>query len=582
MIFFVNNLKSVREIKKIVLNSLLLLDNILINKLLTLRGIFMKLTDKTAQIYLNELITVSPIKKEPNKTDGLKDLKKNTNKNSDKVKQYNLDKLLKDRSFTGIVNNETGIKFVKKFENFCKSKLLLDKREKILLGVSAGSDSLSMLQSFFSIKEKYKLKLLAAHVNYKQRGEDSNEDFLHVKKFCEERNILFISNNYTKKSSSEDSFRIFRYDFFEKIAKKNKIETIAVAHNKNDLSETVLLKFLRGAAFKGLSGINPLIKKSKRLKIIHPMLNFTKREINDFLKSQNIPWREDKSNKDTKYLRNYIRLELIPLIKERINPQIDENLIKTSKIFNENDIYWEKLSKTKYKRILIKGSSDEKHLVFKISKLLLEPSILRFYIYKKIFSELTKSTCDIYYGNFLEIENVLESDGSKMVQLPHKILVIKEYGILKFQMEQGVEKTLSKPFIINKPLKIFIYDGYRISMIKKKLLPEDYDSDKNIAYFDMDKLIFPLILRHYFPGDIFSPLGMGKKSKKIKKFFIDEKISKFERKRILIFTDSKKIVWIANYRFAEDCLATKESKSILRVKIEKIEHSRSASRINRG
>lgn len=545
----------------------------------------MRLTDKRSQIYLNELITGSTaVKKLDRNVQTPTDEQPEGNPQEFALRQFNLDKLLKDNSFTGLTNSEHGVGFVKDFENFCLENKILQRGEKILLGVSAGSDSIAMLLCFCAIRIKYALNILAVHVNYHLRGGESDEDAVHIKTLCEKKNVLLQIVDKKSQNESEDSLRRIRHRVFRRIAFENKIKTIALAHNKNDQVETVLMNFLRGAFFKGLGGIRPKTKRGRKLILTHPMLTFYKKQINEFLDDQNTTWREDISNYNPKYSRNYLRNELIPQIRENLNQNIDQQLVRTSKLFEENDKFWEKSASIKSKRYLIKGLSTEGISYFPVHKLLNEPTILRFYFFKRIFTQMTQTGKDFYYGNFMEIENILHSNGSKRVQLPHEIVVVKEYNHLIFEANKDFvqDNKPTEPFVIPRPLRFFTYDNARISMIKKRLLPADFEDDKNTAYFDFKAIEFPIIVRHYYPGDTFEPIGMSYRSKKIKKFFIDEKIPRFERNKVLIFSDAKKVIWIAGYRLAEGVVASSKSKSILKIKVEQIEQSRSVSRKNRG
>lgn len=205
---------------------------------------------------------------------------------------------------------------------------LLKKKDKVILGLSGGPDSVCMLYQFLSIKDDYKLHLVGAHFNHSLRKEaDQEEDF--IKDLCAKVGIKCISEKKNVKDffegdSLEQTARNLRYDFFLKCTRQTKIKKIALAHHKDDLIETVLMRFIKGSGLRGLRGFLPK-SKFKSATIIRPLIDMQKKEILDWLKKKKIPYCLDKSNLEDKFLRNKLRLKLIPSLKE-LNPNIVDNL----------------------------------------------------------------------------------------------------------------------------------------------------------------------------------------------------------------------------------------------------------------
>ena len=467
-----------------------------------------------------------------------------------------------------------------KVEKYCIENKIFSQRDKILIGVSGGADSIALLNVFYHLRPKYNFTILVAHINYNLRGEESDGDELFVKKYCFERNIALVIKNVKLNANSdfENQAREIRFSFFNKLAESYGMNKIAVGHNKKDQAETMIFKLFRGSGYTGLRGILPIDGK-----IIHPLLKCSREEIVGYLIKKNLSWREDRTNKENNYTRNKIRNQLMPWIAENINSNFIEKLSIGAEIFAETDEILNDISNKKYKKILLKSNDD--YIELSLSKLKLLKPTLRFYIFRKVFKELSGSEKDFYHQNFEEIESIIESDGSKMVMLPKKIIVLKEYDALKFFPEKSFKKVdLNNSKKISSLRHLFTFEDYRISMkIYKKLPKKRYlFEDKNIVYLDLDKTSFPLIIRHRQPGDRFIPLGM-KHSKKLKDFFIDEKVSKFERDKVLLFCDNEKILWVAGYRLHNDVAITSKTNKILRIKIEKISHKtlRHAERINK-
>lgn len=454
-----------------------------------------------------------------------------------------------------------------KIEKFCLNKKLIKPRDKILIGFSGGADSTALLTAFQYLRPKYKLSILAVHINYNLRGEDSLADEEFVKKFCFDRNIALVVKNVRLEGDSdvENKAREIRFDYFRKISKAYQMNKIAVGHNKQDQAETMIFRLFRGSGYTGLRGILPIDGK-----LIHPLLIFTREEIVEYLQQQKNSWVEDKSNQENAYTRNKIRNQLLPWLAENINSNFINKLSVTSEIFAETDEILLELSLRRYKKVLHKSTDDFEEM--SISRLLAVKRTLRFYIYRQAFKILCGSDKNFYHQHFEEIEGILKSEGAKMVMLPNNSIVLKEYDYLKFchsdYLEQ-VDVTNSKK--ITSLRHRFTFENYRISMKHLKILPHKrylYE-DKNTVYLDLDKTSFPITIRHRQAGDRFVPFGM-KHSKKIKDFFIDEKVSKFERDKVLIICDEEKILWVAGMRLHNDVAISTDTRNILRIKLEKI------------
>ena len=470
--------------------------------------------------------------------------------------------------------------FIEKVDKFIIEKKMISNRDNILIGFSGGADSTALLTSINILRSKYKINILAVHINYNLRGKDSLRDEQFVKDFCFKRNISLVIKNVTleTKSDLENKAREIRFKYFYELAKVYKIDKIAVGHNKQDQAETMIFRLFRGSGHTGLRGILP---KDKML--IHPLLIFSRNEITQFLEKREINWREDNSNQENNQSRNKIRNQLIPWISENLNPAFIDKLSDTANIFAETDEILLEISKRKYKNIL--KPSSGKSIEFLLTKLKNIRPTLRFYIYRLAFAELSGSGKDFYQNNFDEIESILDSLGSKEVMLPKNIIVLKEYNILKFCDKKNIERVDSKNFKKLSSLRHkFTFENYRISMKHVKSLPKKryLHEDKNIIYIDLDKTSFPMIIRHRQPGDKFTPLGM-KHTKKLKDFFIDEKVSKFERDKVLLFCDEEKVLWIAGMRFSDKVAISAETRNILMIKLEKLSSKsfRHAERINK-
>jgi tRNA(Ile)-lysidine synthase len=230
------------------------------------------------------------------------------------------------------------------------------RNKKLIVGVSGGSDSLGLLALLRERIQTDKVRLVAAHVNYGLRGMDSLKDEEKVRRLCWEWNVPFcllrVSNFKAKvekqKRSLQDLAREIRYRFFLKLARQENAWGVAVAHHREDQAETVLDRFLRGAGARGLSGLRPSqvlqFPQNGKLRIWRPLLFHSKKQIEDYLKSQGISWREDKSNQKTNYRRNQIRHEILPFLSQW-NPNLIEVLSRTAEVTAEEDALMKEMLK---------------------------------------------------------------------------------------------------------------------------------------------------------------------------------------------------------------------------------------------
>lgn len=215
--------------------------------------------------------------------------------------------------------------FIKKIQTFSNRFDLWKDGSKIVVGVSGGPDSVCLLDILNKLKDKYNFELIIAHVNYGLRGRESDEDEKFVDNLAEKYGLkiekLKLKDLNIDDSNLENELRNTRFDFFEKLRKENNFDLIAVAHNQDDQAETLLMRLIRGSGLQGLASIRP-----RNGKVIRPLLNTSKKEILKYLKENDLEYRTDSTNKDTKFFRNKIRHKLIPYLEENYNPSIKETL----------------------------------------------------------------------------------------------------------------------------------------------------------------------------------------------------------------------------------------------------------------
>lgn len=255
---------------------------------------------------------------------------------------------------------EKVLKTIQKYNLICSN-------DKIVLGVSGGPDSLFMLYILNKLKDQLKFEIVVAHINHMIREEaNSEEEF--VEEFCRKINIEFYSKRIdvekyanNNKIGLEEAGRKIRYEFFEEILEKTNANKIAIAHNKNDKVETIIMHLLRGSGISGLQGIEPI----KDNKIIRPIIEIQRTEIEQYCEENKLEPRIDKSNFENKYTRNKIRNAVIPYIEQEFNPNIIDTITRLSEIITEENQYLIKQTEQAYQEILIEEQENQIKLKLK-------------------------------------------------------------------------------------------------------------------------------------------------------------------------------------------------------------------------
>lgn len=438
---------------------------------------------------------------------------------------------------------------INEFLKFNSQKKIFSKKGKIIVAVSGGIDSMCMLDLFI----KSEINIIVAHCNFQLRGKESDGDELFVKEFCEKRNIGFFSKKFNTKEYAkinkcniQIAARELRYSWFEELRLEKNYDYIAVAHNSNDVIETLLINlFDRNTGIRGISGI-----KTKINKIIRPLLFAKREDIIKYINSEQIPFREDSSNIKVDYLRNRIRHKIIPILKNTFE-NFETNIISNISNFEEvEQVYNQKVSDV----ITDICSNDNNILKIDISNL------LKIDFRKTILFEILKK----YNFSPKAIDDVLSSlsseSGKQFYSDTHKILKDRSYLFVYENFKSENIKVLIKKSIksIDYPVRL----NFKISKTTFDI------RNKNIANIDFDKLTFPLTVRKWERGDNFIPFGM-KGKKKVSDYLIDNKISLIEKENTYVLLDaSENIIWIIGHRIDDRFKITGSSKKVYIVTVD--------------
>jgi tRNA(Ile)-lysidine synthase len=406
---------------------------------------------------------------------------------------------------------------------------------------------------------KYKISIAALHVNHSLRGKESDEDEQFCEQYCKKNNIEFCSAKVdVKKTASENSESIeeaarnLRYNKLDEFAAKIKATKIVTAHNLDDNTETILLNLFRGSGLKGVSGI-PI----QRGIIIRPLLSTSKKEILSTIGKYKLKYRTDSTNLESDYTRNFLRNEIIPQIKEKINPALDLNLLRFSEIAKESNLIIESIAEDISNKHIL-NTKNEIH----ISDLLIKQKT------DKYFSIVVRKSIEEIFGtvptftDISQIRALFNRQVGNRINLSEKLVAIKERTFINIIRESELKKIdVEFELYLNNEIEI---DGKVIGVELVDSLNETMPNTNNIEYINGDFLTFPLVIRKWKDGDKFQPLGL-KGTKKISDFLTESKISTLERKDSLLVLNNNKIVWVVNKRIDESVKITKETKRIIKI-----------------
>ena len=429
--------------------------------------------------------------------------------------------------------------------------------DKILVAFSGGPDSVFALNFLKKYIRKFKTELVAVHFNHGLRGEESDTDEKFARDFCEANSIKIEIEKLNVKSfakknklSIEEAARKLRYENLESIAKKLKCDKIVTAHNQSDNTETILMNLFSGTGLSGLAGI-PI----QRGKIIRPLLCLAKQEVLEYLQTEKIPFRIDSSNFSNDFKRNFVRNRILPLVREKINPSIDEALFRSARNVESSSLLSEKLLDLPTRKYV-----TAKDGVVKIKTLLSE------LFGGKFPGEILKSTLQKYfkhefgYDDFEKINSLTAKQKGRRIQLTKSLIAYREEREIRIEEAKATS---------NRELKI--ESGAHVT-IGSKIIGVELEKNKNVKLVDDKKTEFisgdnlenSFEIRAWKEGDRFKPLGM-KGLKKVSDFLTDEKVPTSERKKQLLLLNRNQIVWVVGLRIDDRFKLNSKTKKVYKL-----------------
>lgn len=442
-----------------------------------------------------------------------------------------------------------------KIIRFINENNLIDKGDKVLVAFSGGPDSVFAIHFLHKFQKKYSIKLAAVHFNHGLRGIEANDDQKFAKQVCEKMGIPFISKKLnvkkfaeTGKLSIEEAARELRYKELEKLSSQEKFNKIVTAHNLSDNTETVILNLLSGTAASGLSGI-PI----RRGNIIRPVLCVTKTEIIEYLLKDEIAFRKDSSNFNDDFKRNFLRNKILPLMRGKINPKLDDAVYRSTKNIETGNVLNLKVIDY-FLSNFVKHINDSYEVDLKLCEIFGElPGEILKYFFRKNFNHEFK------HQDYVRINKLVHNQSGKKLNLGKNIYVYRENNCLRIVTET---KKNNEAFKI-KAGEIIKY-GTKTIGIKEADAIADIRKKKDYELISADNLDEEFELRIWEPGDLFKPIGFNG-TKKVSDFLTDLKISSSEKKNQLVLINRNQIVWIVGLRISENVKITKTTKRVYKL-----------------
>lgn len=435
----------------------------------------------------------------------------------------------------------------------------------VLVAVSGGADSTALLHLLQACREELQIELQVIHLNHLLRRGDAEMDARYVEGLARKLGLPVTVGTLDvaalaleRKAGLEEAARFARYDFFAKTAESLKAAKIAVGHTADDNIETFLMRLLRGSGLKGLCGIPP-----RRGKIVRPLIKIWRREIEDYVGALKLVPRRDHTNYESKYLRNSIRLKLIPQLKI-YNLNIKEIILQTILLLTDDRSYLESQAQTALEGVVV--ARDVERLELSLSKLQAQEQALIGHILRQAIEEVKGDLTQLSYGHIRDLLAKLKEKERWEIHLPGGLYVLGEGGRWKISREKPdlvEEKSFS--YTLSLPGEVRLEEiGKTIRASFVDLVEKE--GREEVAFVDHEALGRELLVRSRRPGDRFFPLGL-KGSKKLQDYFIDQKVPAVERWKVPVVESAGRIVWLAGKRLDERAKITPRTKRIVKLEL---------------
>ena len=443
---------------------------------------------------------------------------------------------------------------------------LLTKGDRCIIAVSGGADSMGLLHALIRLNGIFKVSYRVVHVHHGLRGTEADRDANFVRSTCERYNIpckiipVKVSEFAAEhKLSTEEAARYLRYQALETEAGRWEMEDdtqkqvkIAVAHNKEDNAETILMQMARGSGLKGVAGMLPI-----RGRIIRPLLNVSRKDIEAYLIKEEESWINDSTNAESDYTRNRIRHDILPLFISEVNAASVDNITRAGRLAGLADQYLAKCAEEILKPLSEPYKNGYKIPVKEFKK---QDYIIRNYMIRKLLSEVNRSMKNITARHIEDIAELANMESGKHIDLPYRLVAERIYDDIAVYRKESLNAMQS-----DAEEEKQTYFTFRTFPYRGEKVPEG----KYTKWFDYDKIDDLMDVRFRQPGDTLELKGVGTKA--LRTYMTDAKIPQEERDNIPVIAAGSNVMWLVGYRISERYKVDKNTQIVMEIKYEEEE-----------
>lgn len=451
---------------------------------------------------------------------------------------------------------------------------LLRDGDRVLVAASGGPDSVALLHLLIDLREEMNLNLEVIHLEHGIRGDEAQRDAMFVAEIADRLALPFhlkkLNLPEMKREKNKGNFeqmgREERYRFFAQTAEERGLDKIATGHTRDDQVETLLMWLLRGSGRAGLGGIPPKRRVaaesgSAELFVIRPLIDISRTEVVNYLTVLSLNYRTDRTNEDPRLLRNWIRLHLLPQLRDRIDSHLDERLARQSELLRDEEAILEELARECAAKV-VRGRN------VLIGPLLKQREAIQRRILRLWLGETRGNLRSI---SFDHIENAIHfvrrGPPQGRLSIPGEWELVKQYETLRIQKKKQLRQPACYSYTLEHDGELVVREiGARVSSSRDPSVATLIPVNKLEAVFDIDLLPGPLTVRNFRNGDRFQPLGMNG-HKKVKDLFIEKKVPLSVRRTFPLVLAGGDIVWVPGYGRSEIARVRSETREILRVKV---------------
>lgn len=444
---------------------------------------------------------------------------------------------------------------------------LMDRGDRVLVAVSGGPDSVALLRLLLELRPKWGWEMAVAHVHHGLRGEDAEEDLRFVQAMASSAGVEFLVRRIAPGSlrgsgrSLQEVARMARFGLLEEMRGEFAASRIALGHQADDQAETVLAALIRGAGLAGLGGM-----PYRRGHIIRPLLDTAREELMEYLRREAIPFREDPSNEDSRFLRVRIRKEVLPLMRRRLNPALREVLCRTARICAMEEEYMTHSAASTWAQTAIQG---EREVLIPVHRYTDMPMALRLRILRMGYARLRGNTRDLalHHCHAMDLLAMERRGRERWLHLPKGVRFGVSGGYILFTEEENTRER-SFSYSVTVPGETRVPEA---GLCLRWILFSDGKGvdgvlSREAAVMDFDKMVQPLILRSPVAGDRLRPKGL-RGSRKVQDLLVDARVPRRDRWRVPVLADARGVLWVVGHRLDERVIPNEASIRLLVVRV---------------